>query len=235
MAPMVNAAGGSGSVVSVIIPCFNAAATLPECLDSVFGQDRPPDEVLLMDDGSTDETAAVAQHYGTRLRFISQPRQGPGAARNAAVRLARGDVIGFLDADDLWPPDSLRCRLAVLEADPDVAAVTGLVEHFRAETAGRQGGRRLPPVQKVRIVCAMLVRRMVFDRIGWFDASDRLGEQFDWVARLADSGLRMAELDQIVWRRRVHDRNIGTRLRDQRGEYLHVLKEMLDRRRALAG
>jgi glycosyltransferase involved in cell wall biosynthesis len=222
------------SMVSVIVPCFNAAGTLADCLDSLFGQDRPPDEVVLLDDGSTDATAAVVRRYDARLHYHFQQRRGAGAARNAAVRLAGGDVLGFLDADDVWPADSLQARLEVLEADPAVAAVTGLVEHFRSGGRGYQGAAVLPGVQPTRLVCAMLARRGVFDQIGGFDESGRLGEQFDWVARLAESGLRTEMLNQIVWRRRVHARNTGTLRRAERGDYLHVLKSVLDRRRAVA-
>ena len=229
----MNVPADLGLSVSVIVPCYNGEAFLAECLDSIFGQDRPPEEVVLVDDGSTDGSAEIARRYESRLRYHLQPRQGAGAARNAGVRLAAGNCIAFLDADDIWPSDSLRCRLAVFERDPSVAAVSGLVEHFRSVGAASPASARpLPPVQPGRLLSGMLVRRWLFDRIGGFDTSGRLGDQFSWVASLGDSGLPTVMLDQIVFRRRVHANNMGSQMHDRRADYLHVLTSLIDRRRA---
>ena len=87
---------------SVIIPTYNRAALLREALDSVFAQSFTDYEVIVVDDGSTDETAAVVASYGSRIRYFQQQNQGPGAARNLGAKYATGEYIAFLDSDDLW-------------------------------------------------------------------------------------------------------------------------------------
>jgi glycosyltransferase involved in cell wall biosynthesis len=99
--------------VSVVIPAYNAEAYLREALDSVFAQTRPPDEVVVVDDGSTDRTSEVAASYGDRVRLLRQPNRGEAAARNAGVLAARGALIAFLDADDTWLPRYLESQLRV--------------------------------------------------------------------------------------------------------------------------
>lgn len=211
--------------VSVIVPCHNGEAYLAAALDSIFAQTRPADEVILVDDGSTDATVGIAAAYASRLRYVAQSRQGAGAARNAGIKLATGDCIGFLDADDLWSPLSLERRTALLEAEPALACVTGMMQQFSGD-----GAVRAAPVP-TRLLGAMMVRRAVFARIGCFDTSGRLGEAFEWTARLSDSGLPTAAVEHVVMLRRIHATNTGITARDRRNEYLYALKATIDRRR----
>lgn len=116
------------SAVSVIIPAYNVAHCLRTCLDSVFGQTLPPHEVIVVNDGSTDATAAVARGYGDRIRYREQPNAGQGAARNVGLSLATGEFIAFLDADDYWKPAFLeRCVRFLAEHPEAVAGSTGLI------------------------------------------------------------------------------------------------------------
>ncbi|MEM7200469.1 MAG: glycosyltransferase family A protein [Planctomycetota bacterium] len=110
--------------VSVIIPAFDAASSLRRCVESALGQTRLPAEVIVIDDGSTDETAAVARAFGAPVRLLQQTNQGQGAARNAGLRCARGEFIAFLDADDWWDPEFLAACVAFLHEAPDAIAVS---------------------------------------------------------------------------------------------------------------
>jgi len=113
--------------VSVIIPAYNAENWLSHAVDSALSQTHPPREVIVIDDGSTDATRAVARGYGDRVVCIEQSNRGQAAARNAGLRAARGEFIAFLDADDYWRPDFLRTCVEFLSAHSDVIAVsTGL-------------------------------------------------------------------------------------------------------------
>ncbi len=106
--------GAGTGQISVVIPAFNAAAFLPAALRSVFAQSSPPGEIIVVDDGSTDDTASVARELGARV--VTLPNGGPSAARNAGTRLARGEFVAFMDADDLWQPQKLAVQHAALEA-----------------------------------------------------------------------------------------------------------------------
>lgn len=112
--------------VSVIIPTYNRAHCMSEAIDSVLAQDPPADEVIVIDDGSTDNTPEVLAAYGDRITVIRQPNGGAGAARTVGLRRARGDWITFLDSDDLWYPG----RLALLHRDIAATANREIVLHF---------------------------------------------------------------------------------------------------------
>src|SRR3712207_2443148 len=114
---------------SVVIPVYNRAALVGATLDSVLGQEFEGEfEVVVVDDGSTDETPAVLARYGERVRVLRQENAGPGAARNLGIRTARGEYVAFLDSDDLWFPWTLSTYAEIIEscARPSFVAGTGV-------------------------------------------------------------------------------------------------------------
>jgi len=121
--------------VSVLIPAYNCADTLPATLDSVLAQTEPADEILVMDDGSTDETRAIAESYKPRVRVFWQPNGGLARTRNALIVKATGDLVTFLDSDDVWHPDYLRAQRKQFEKFPQaVAFFMGHVNFSDSET-----------------------------------------------------------------------------------------------------
>jgi GT2 family glycosyltransferase len=114
----------SRSSISVIIPVYNAEATLARCLDSIFNQTCNPDQVIVINDGSTDNSCKAAESYKDRIEYIDQTNQGPGASRNAGLKAARGDYVAFLDADDYWMPEFLSHCVQFLERHKEAVAVT---------------------------------------------------------------------------------------------------------------
>jgi glycosyltransferase involved in cell wall biosynthesis len=114
VASNVNRGNSNAGRISVVIPAYNASAFLPATLQSVLDQSLPPGEIIVVDDGSTDDTAAIATAFGARV--ISVVNGGPSAARNVGTRAACGEYIAFLDADDLWVREKLEAQLAALEA-----------------------------------------------------------------------------------------------------------------------
>ena len=108
--------------ISVIIPAYNSSRTIRTTLESAFAQVRPADEILVMDDGSTDNTADIVRSFGSRITLLSQPNAGCAEARNALCRVAQGDLLAFLDADDSWHPSYLRAQTQNFEKFPDAAA-----------------------------------------------------------------------------------------------------------------
>jgi glycosyltransferase involved in cell wall biosynthesis len=114
--------------VTAAITTYNRASFLAGALESAFAQRRPPDEVLVVDDGSTDETPDVLARYRGRIRVVSQPNGGRSAARNRALEETRTQLLSFLDSDDRWLPNKLECQVGLLEEHPRVAMVHGHVD-----------------------------------------------------------------------------------------------------------
>jgi glycosyltransferase involved in cell wall biosynthesis len=228
--------GAPGSLVSVVIPVFNGEAYLAAAIESALAQDYRPREIIVVNDGSTDASAAIAGSY-PEVHCISQPNRGLAGALNSGVRGARGRYLAFLDADDLWLPGKLSRQAAVLDREPELDIVFG---HFRKiygpegpETIAA-GGLRDRELLPGYVKGTALVRRASFARVGPFDTGLRLGDFIDWFARAQDLGLRMRMLPEAVLLRRVHDRNISRLHRASRSDYVRILKAALDRRRRAA-
>jgi glycosyltransferase involved in cell wall biosynthesis len=221
--------------VSVVVPLHNDEDYLDEAVRSILGQTRPPEQVIVVDDGSTDASPEVARKHLPHITLLSQANQGIAGARNSGIAAATGDVIAFLDADDLWPADSLERRLEVLEADPEVDAVYGLVEQFISPEVDASTRERLHLPEgrtAARFAGAVLARRRVFDRIGAFDRALKVGEMIDWSARLQDSGAKVAVVDVLVMRRRIHGANTMLQQRPGHGDYLAALRASVARKAA---
>lgn len=118
---------------SVIIPAYNSEATLERAIDSVLAQSYPAQEIIVIDDGSTDGTPAVAGHYGEKLRYIRQDNAGVSSARNHGAHVASGDWLAFLDADDWYYPDRLRLHAEWIQEDSTLDFLTGDYEYRRAD------------------------------------------------------------------------------------------------------
>jgi glycosyltransferase involved in cell wall biosynthesis len=215
-------------LVSVIVPAFDAERYLRDAVASVIAQRHEPIEIIVIDDGSTDGTRALAEGFGAPVRTVFQPNSGPGAARNRGVEVARGAWLAFLDADDLWPPGKIERQLAVLAEEPEETAVFGLVQQF-TEREGTSIDLGAP--SRGQHVGTMLIERRAFDRVGAFRTDLRLGEFVDWYMRASAAGVRMKTLPEVMLRRRVHGGNLTIRMRPHSQDFARVLKEALDRRR----
>ncbi len=221
-------------LVSVIIPVFNGARYIGEAIHSVLAQTHSAIELIVIDDGSTDGTPGIAQSFGDRVSYQAQPNCGSGAARNRGVKLAQGEFLAFLDADDLWLPDKLERQLAVFASQPEIEAVSGMVEQFVSPELCHQ----LPQSPELKtpmpgaIPSAIAIRRAALARVGEFATQWKVGEFADWYARALETGLRIEMLPAIVARRRLHLDNQGVRHQREVSAYAQILKQSLDRRRA---
>jgi len=222
---------------SVVVPCFNSERYLAHALDSILAQRQPSLEIICVDDGSTDGSAAIAARYSPTLRLLQQGNAGIGAARNAGVMAARGAYLAFLDSDDLWPAESLAKRHRMLSATPSPSCVFGALEQFYSEDQSLEARRRMqasgdtPSV--ARFAGTMLIRRADFLRVGGFDTAFVVGEMIEWVARAEANGLHLHTLDALVLRRRLHGENTTLRhAAELRHSYLRALKSGLESRRA---
>ena len=219
-------------LISVVIPVRDGERHLAEAIESIFAQCHRPLDVIVVDDGSTDGTAGIAQRF-PEVRYVRQDKEGQAAARNRGVGLAGGELLAFLDADDVWMKRKLELQLAALDADPSLDMVFGFAEQFiDADGVDRltlPESRRILPA---RLPSALLARREAFDRVGGFRAGRSAAEVVDWLARALDMGIRALTLDDVVFRRRIHGANVGVRSPDSRSDYLEVVGEALARRRS---
>lgn len=221
--------------ISTIIPVFNCEKYVAEAIDSVLRQSRLPDEIVVVDDGSTDETARCIQAFGASVRYVHQVNKGIGAARNKGISLATGDYLAFLDADDLWTSRKLELQENVLNQHSEVDMVFGNMTQFLSPDLNPEIAARLhcPTGEMAGISgSVMMARRAVFDVSGPFAEDVTLGEFIDWYAMACEAGLQTVSLETVLLRRRIHGSNTGMQARDSRAEYVRVLKRMLDRRRS---
>lgn len=213
----------SKATVSVIVPTYNRAAMVTQTVDSILNQTRPPDEVIVVDDGSPDATAAVLATYGRRIRYLRQENAGRPAALNRGVAAAGGDYIWIMDDDDLALPGALEQHLELLVSHPDV--------HFSYSGHYRFTGD-VPPVtlsEKDRVPCprldhsdfliqlmiwfrfymqGMLVRTECYRKVGEFDETLGFGDDYDMILRLA-RWFRGGYIEQPTFLLREHDGERG--------------------------
>jgi glycosyltransferase involved in cell wall biosynthesis len=217
-------------LVSVVIPAYNAETFLAEAIDSVLAQGHDTLEVIVVDDGSTDGTAGVARGYGARVRLLQQSNAGIGSARNTGVDAATGDLLAFLDADDVWTDGALDARLTVLETQPALDGAFGLVENFYDDVSEGRFEVKAEVIASGQAAGTLLIRRDAFHKAGMF-SDVRLGEFIEWYARALDAGLRFETLPLVTLRRRVHGASTTATAPD-RTAYLRAMQSIIARRRA---
>jgi glycosyltransferase involved in cell wall biosynthesis len=221
--------------ISVVIPCYNAAAYVGEAVRSVLTQTLPPHEVIVIDDGSTDASATVLAEFGSSVTLMRQANQGVAAAVNHGVSRARGEAIAFLDADDLWMPDKLERQVAVLTPEPSLDAVFTHLTQFvspelPADTRSHLKGDGT--VMAGLVKGTMLIRSAALQRLGSFDAAHTHADFIAWFASANAQEFRWVMLDQPLYRRRLHESNLSRReALQQRDNYLAVMREYLQKRR----
>jgi glycosyltransferase involved in cell wall biosynthesis len=190
----------SGVRISVVIPAYNAARFLPRCLASVFAQTLKPDEVIVVDDGSTDDTAALAAALGARV--ISRPNGGLSAARNTGIQNASSEWIALLDADDLWAPEKLERQVACIRPET-VLVYTGI--RFFDDHGSRGEKPAIDPVAATKMLrycnpipCTYLVRREALLLDGGYREDIRSLEDWEMLVRLQKVGKFEAVADPLT-------------------------------------
>jgi glycosyltransferase involved in cell wall biosynthesis len=219
--------------VSALICVRDGEAHLAEAIESALGQTTPPAEVIVVEDSSTDGTADVARSYAPRVCLIQPEPRGLGSARNVAVEAAAGEMIAFLDADDLWESRKLELQLEAFARDPTLDFVFTWTREF-ASTRDAERFEVRPEPLAGGLASTLCARREAIERGGGFDVDVRLGDVLSWLARARDLGMRELTLPEVLVRRRIHANNLTRRLRGDLGDYARVLKASLDRRRETA-
>lgn len=219
--------------ISVIIPAYNAARTLRETLDSVRAQTSPVHDIIVVDDGSTDNTASLAQSFAG-VTMVRQSNAGPAAAVNAGLQIAQGAYIGVLDADDLWLPDSVACHLQQLQAQPHLDVSLGWVTEFICPSMSAADAASFRPRadQAAWLAGASLIKREAFERVGRYDPAAKGYGWIDWVDRARSAGIQFGMGREIVLKRRLHKGSLSTSTGTKGGQgILSAVRLALARRR----
>ncbi len=219
-------------LITVIIPVHNGAQFLPDAINSVLSQDHPALEIIVVNDGSTDNTAEVIRGLGVDVRYFEQENGGPAAARNRGVKDASGDYVAFLDVDDLWPEKNLSRLLDVLHHEPDIEVVHGHAQLMEWDPSTRRYEYVGNPNESFPYsIAAGLYRRRVFERVGLFDISLIFGEDTDWYKRAHECEIGIKRLDEVTLLVRRHTKNMTRGKSLVEVNALRVFKKALDRSR----
>ena len=224
-------------LVSVIIPVYNGERYLAGAVENVLAQDYRPLEIIVVNDGSADNTETIAGHYGKDIIYVGQENCGPGAARNKGLQIAAGGVVGFLDVDDLWSEDKLSLQLARLADNPSVEIVLGLTQLMKLQADAECG----PKFKKwhnpfyALVLGAALFRRSVFEKLGFFDEALYHSEDTDWFLRIREMGIPTILTEEVSLYYRWHESNMTLDSAGCNRYLLKALKKSLDRRRKNCG
>ncbi len=220
--------------ISVIIPVFNGEAYLSEAIQSVLEQSVNPFEVIVVNDGSTDNSKQIAHSFISEIKLINQTNKGCGNARNNGILASQGNYLAFLDADDLWVETKLEQQIDIIKNKNMLDMVFGGVEQFVSPELDNNGEKKLRNELKVMpgyIAGTMLIKKDTFLKVGMFNEKLEVGEYIDWFGRARDMGLNYHLSDAIVLKRRIHNNNMGVYLRNKNKDYTTVLRAALERKR----
>jgi glycosyltransferase involved in cell wall biosynthesis len=220
--------------ISVIIPAYNAEDTIAETLASILSQTLPPDEIILVDDGSTDQTAKVAATASNSIRVIGQANRGPAAALNVGVKLSTGDLVSFVDADDLWEGDKLAIQTHALAEQIELDGVASYVRTFLCPANDQEANKRYRLPDKDEpcwLLGALLVRRHCFQRCEAFAENLWAGYNIDWYDRARAAGLVFNMLPNVLLHRRIHPGSLSHRSQRRDAAMVEMARRAIERRR----
>jgi glycosyltransferase involved in cell wall biosynthesis len=209
---------------TVLIPAYNSAATLSAAIDSVLAQTYPAEEIVVVDDGSTDDTATVAESFGTPVRVVRKPNGGTASARNRGIAEAAGEVVAFLDADDVYLPTHLEEIATALRARPHLAGAATDAELRGAERSWRNSDywpkgapRDRIDLRTPLIFCALAVRTEVLRAVGEFDSRFYILEDVEMRHRLVCAGYEIGYVNSPSYIYTIHAQSKSQSERAVRG------------------
>jgi glycosyltransferase involved in cell wall biosynthesis len=223
-------------LVSVIIPVYNGARHIRAALESVFAQTYRAFEVIVVDDGSVDDSGVIAQSFPD-VHYVRQTNQGVAAARNHGLEVAGGEFLAFLDQDDLWKPEKLKIQMDYLLSHPDLGYTLTQQQYFLDPGATLPAWFRKELFSTVHtgwVLGTLLVRRTAFEQVGNFATGYSAANDSDWFFRAKAAGIPMAVVPELLLLKRLHDANDSGRAKEVLSELLKVVKSSLDRQRSTA-
>lgn len=222
--------------ITVVIPVFNGVLYLGAAIESVLAQTRAADAIIVVDDGSTDDPAAIASQFGSKVQCLRRPHEGAAAARNAGHAAVRSPLLAFLDADDLWDPRKLEWQLPLIEDAKEPKVIFGHTEKFVSPDLSEEERMllRWEPGPVSGLCCSsMLIQNSAFGYLGGFNPSIQVGEFLEWFARARKAGFQSVTIPQVVFRRRLHKNNMGRSQNNSRMNFTRTMKAILDIKRGI--
>jgi glycosyltransferase involved in cell wall biosynthesis len=222
--------------VSVITAVRNGEPYIAQAIDSVFAQGVSV-QYIIVDDGSTDATPDIVGAYGNQVEYVRQDARGFSTALNRGLSRAQGELIAFIDADDVWAANKLRVQTALLDARPELDLVFGQYVEFASGRALAEPGRwavRTAP-QAGHASGGVLARTALLRRLGGFNEALKLGGFIDLIIRARHAGIRELTTKHIVFHRRVHGENTTIVHRAHMADYLAIARASLLRHRQKRG
>jgi len=220
--------------VSVIIPTYNNASYIKETIDSVLNQSCRPDQVIVVDDGSTDDTENLVKRYQPRVDYLYQEHSGASTARNKGVEHANGLYIAFLDSDDLWEAEKLEIQMRCMHENSNADAVFSHIQNFYSPDLdpAKQATLKAPLTPIAGYTpCSMVIKKEVITSIGPFDTGVIIGDFMQWLLRARDAGIIEIMLPDVLVKRRIHGKNTTIVEKNLHTQYLDIVREALERRK----
>ena len=224
-------------LVSVIIPTYNRESFIKECIESVLHQTFSDFELIVVDDGSTDDTDTIINSFGSKVQFIKQANQGPSAARNTGIRLAAGNWICFLDSDDLWLPKKLERQVEFIRKFSEIKVCYTEEIWYRkgrrvnaAKKHQKFSGRFYKKMLSLCLISpsSVLIHRSVFENAGLFDQSLPACEDYDLWLRIGARYSIDLILEPLIIKRNGHDGQQSMKFWGMDRFRIQALKKIID-------
>lgn len=221
--------------ISVIIPVYNAAQYIAQAIQSVLDQTYKVHEIIVVDDGSTDNSSAIIQQFSDVI-YLFKENSGVSATLNLGVRNISGDFIAFLDADDYWAIDKIEKQMLEFNKDSNLELVFGHHKCFYSKNAEELSQDELINSQLTLPAFfkgALLAKKESFFKVGLFDETIVMGDFLDWYRRALDINVCIKMIPDIVLFRRIHGENMSIRNQAKISDFVKIMKASMDRRRLL--
>lgn len=217
--------------MSVIVPVYNGENYISEALQSIFDQSVKPGEIIVVNDGSDDDTELIVRGI-PGVRLIDQSKSGGAVALNRGISESVGDILCFLDHDDLWKPDKIEKQLLSMQ-DNNAEMIFSLIENFISPELSREDQNKLDINLKAQVgihKSTMMIKKDSFHKVGSFNQANRV-ELLEWYAQAKDLQLKEFTVPEVLVKRRIHGCNTTLKNKELRMEYPSIIKAILDRRR----
>lgn len=225
-------------LVSIIMPVYNGEKYVNQALENLFKDVYRPIEIITVDDGSSDNTAHIIEKYGN-VQYIYQDHEGVAAARNKGITVSRGEIIAFLDCDDIWQPNRLTSTVSFFRMNPEIGYVLGKEMMFvesGCDVPSWVKPEWLKEAHDASNTGVLVARKATFDRVGLFNKDMESGEDTEWLLRAREDGIPMARLPEVVLHRRIHGNNLsGKMFRSRRENLMRIAKESIRRQQHQKG